>query len=152
MCRIKVLSVNSVSSLIFTAVTNDQSDRSSVFQRYSCVDSSNDDKFMQVNPGYPAYSRVNCLLADKHKQAVDWLNCSLIYYPPVPGTRFCSPMETTNMFVNSRYCSFFTILLTVYSKKEVPGKAGLRICSFVLLLFCSCHSFKKSNRREKTLL
>jgi hypothetical protein len=73
-----------------------------MFGPYSCADSSQDEDFRSVNPGYPAYSKGNCMLAARQRQAVAWLNCSLIYYPLVPGTRYCSPMETTYLFINKR--------------------------------------------------
>jgi hypothetical protein len=58
--------------------------------------------FLAENPGYPAYTMDNCQLVDRQIQAVRWLNCSLIYFPPVPGTAFCSPLQTTKLYSNAR--------------------------------------------------
>jgi hypothetical protein len=107
--RMKLISANSSSGLSFTTTKLDQSDRNSIFGPYSCADSSQDENFRSTNPGYPAYSKGNCMLAERQRQAVAWLNCSLIYYPRVAGTRYCSPMENTYMFINERLLGKFLI-------------------------------------------
>jgi hypothetical protein len=60
-------------------------------------------EFLAVHPSYPAYTSDNCQLVDRQRQAVNSLNCSLIYFPPVPGTRFCSPLQTTKLYTNTKF-------------------------------------------------
>jgi hypothetical protein len=71
-------------------------------------------EFLAVHPSYPAYTSDNCQLVARQRQAVNSLNCSLIYFPPVPGTRFCSPLQTTKLYTNTKF---------VYSP-WVPVKCG----------------------------
>jgi hypothetical protein len=66
--------------------------------------------FLARNPGYPAYTRDNCQLVDMQRQAANLLNCSLIYFPPVAGTRFCSPLQTTIFFSNARRVQVFLFI------------------------------------------
>jgi hypothetical protein len=68
----------------------------------STVGGKQEQAFLAENPGYPAYTMDNCQLVDRQIQAVRWLNCSLIYFPPVPGTAFCSPLQTTKLYSNAR--------------------------------------------------
>jgi hypothetical protein len=58
-------------------------------------------EFLAKNPGYPAYTSHNCQLVERQQEAVNWLNCSLIFFPPVAGTTFCSPLQTTLVYTNA---------------------------------------------------
>ncbi len=74
----------------------------SIFFHSSTVGGKQEQAFLAQNPGYPAYTMDNCQLVDRQIQAVRWLNCSLIYFPPIPGTAFCSPLQTTKLYSNAR--------------------------------------------------
>jgi hypothetical protein len=53
----KYISEKSVSSLSFSVSMLDQTDRSSLFQPYTCLDLGDGNQFLAKNPGYAAYTR-----------------------------------------------------------------------------------------------
>ena len=99
---LKTIGPATYNTLTFQKSLLDQTDKSSFMQQYSCIDNTDPSMNAKLTPGYPAYTKENCELADKQALAAQLLNCSLIYFPSVTGTRYCSPKDTTSFFTNLR--------------------------------------------------
>jgi len=93
---------NSMNSVIVRKMTINKSQRNSPFGRYQCISEDDIQAYMSLTPGYFAYTRDNCIVAQKQNIIAEKYNCSLIYYKPVPGTAYCSPNLTTFIY-NDRY-------------------------------------------------
>jgi Amiloride-sensitive sodium channel len=102
MSSLKAVGTATYNTLTYQRSVVDQTDRSSFLKQYECVDNTDEDVNKKLAPGYPAYTKENCELALKQAKAVELLNCSLIFYPPIPGYRYCSPKETTVFFTSLR--------------------------------------------------
>ena len=76
----------SYNTITFTKSALDQTDRSSFLNSYSCLDNTDPAANAARLPGYPAYTKDNCELAAKQALANKALNCSLIFFPTLPGT------------------------------------------------------------------
>jgi hypothetical protein len=113
MSNLKAVAPASYNTLTYQRSLVDQTDRSSFLKPYECVDNTDGDVNKKLAPGYPAYTKENCELALKQAKAVEKLNCSLIFFPPIAGYRYCSPKETNTYFTSLRYPqpSYFIICL-----------------------------------------
>jgi len=94
----KSLTPNSVNGISMTRMTVDRSERDSPFAPYQCILADDTQAYARLTPGYPAYTRDNCIAAKKQAWVVDNFNCSLIYFVPVPGTKYCGPTKTTLIY------------------------------------------------------
>jgi hypothetical protein len=105
MSAIQAVGPATTNTLTLEKSSLDQTGRSSFLKSYTCLDNADDAVNAARAPGYPAYTRENCELMAKQAMAARVLNCSLIYFPPLPGLsglRYCSPRETTKFFTNLR--------------------------------------------------
>ena len=96
--KVKGLPPNSLNVITLKRVTVDRSERNSPFGSYQCIQNDDLKSYSRLTPGYPGYTRQNCVVAQKQKLVADKFNCSLIYYLAVPDTDYCGPTETTTVY------------------------------------------------------
>jgi hypothetical protein len=89
---------NALNNINLKRFTVDRSDRSSPFGTYSCIEDDDLKSYLRLTPGYPAYTRDNCIAAQKQKLTVEHFNCSLIYFNAIPNTAYCGPDLITQIY------------------------------------------------------
>jgi len=89
---------NSLNSIRVKKVTIDRSDRSSYFGSYHCISKEDNNAYLTDLQGYPAYTKYNCIMAEKQNLILEQYNCSLVFLKVVPGNEYCGPTKTTNIY------------------------------------------------------
>ena len=94
----KGLVPNSWNVITVKKITIDRSERNSPFGSYNCISKSDLNAYQAHTPGYIAYTKDNCIVAQKQNLISKQYNCSLLFYKAVPGTEYCGPTETTIIY------------------------------------------------------
>jgi hypothetical protein len=79
-------------------ITVDKSEQNSPFGRYHCIYENDYQAYQSFTPGYAAYTKDNCIMAQKQKFITEKYNCSLIYFNVVSEAEYCGPSESVVIF------------------------------------------------------
>jgi Amiloride-sensitive sodium channel len=96
--KVKSLVPNALNAISLKKITVDRSKKHSPFGSYSCIKDDDLISYAHLTPGYAAYTREHCIIAEKQKSVVNTFNCSLFYFAAIPGTEYCGPTETTTIY------------------------------------------------------
>jgi hypothetical protein len=96
--KVKSLAPNALNTISLKKITVDRSKKYSPFGAYSCIRDNDLESYASLTPGYVAYTREHCIIAQKQKSVVNTYNCSLIYFTSIPDSEYCGPTETTKIY------------------------------------------------------
>jgi len=102
--KIRGMIPNSRNYVIVHKMTVDRSERNSPFGKYDCVDENDHHGYQSFTPGYPAYTKDNCIMAQRQNFVNEKYNCSLIYFNVDSETKYCDVTETTDIFTTRYVC------------------------------------------------
>ncbi|XP_023319624.1 acid-sensing ion channel 3 [Eurytemora carolleeae] len=90
---------------IFREIVDVTDMKNSMFHRSNCLALNEVEKLpeeqtrLSLTPGLARYSLSGCEEYLLQKVSLSLANCSMLYFPDVPGTRICDPVETSQFIV-----------------------------------------------------
>jgi hypothetical protein len=131
--KIRGMAPNSRNYVIVRKMTVDRSERNSPFGKYHCIDENDHHAYQSFTPGYPAYTKDNCIMAQRQKFVTENYNCSLIYFNLDSETKYCDVTETTVIYTR-RYIKCFPCGTKKNFELNVPKHDNFHRFDFIIFI------------------